>query len=70
MTVSKIIQKLGQSLGKKNIDAIELNANEQNIKKLYFNVSRVSPDTTSKNVLYHQFYHAYLDLYQAAYEVP
>jgi len=60
-----IINSLGltrtgkQSLMGGNLDVLGITKDEKKIKKLYFDVSRMQAGNP-KNVLFHQFYHAFL----------
>lgn len=52
-----------QSLSTDNIDIIWIQKNQHKIKKLYFDISTMRTNESPKNILFHQFYHAYLNYY-------
>ena len=63
---SLVINKLGlersgkQSLGSNSIESLSLSKNKQKIKKLYFELRPFHLEENPKNMLFHQFHHAFL----------
>jgi hypothetical protein len=52
-----------QSLSRNEMDEIEVIPNESKIKNLYFDVSGMHFESDPSKVIFHQYYHAYLNMH-------
>jgi len=50
-----------QQLEKDDIDVLYVNKNERGMKKMYFDISSMKTNENPRNILFHQFYHAFMN---------
>lgn len=65
----KLVGNGKQTLAKNDIDIIGIAKNDSKIKKVYFDVSSMKPSDDPKNILFHQFYHVYMNKYKSHFEI-
>lgn len=58
-----------QTLAKNDIDIIGIAKNDSKIKKVHFDVSPMKPSYDPKNILFHQFYHVYMNKHKSYFEI-